>query len=233
MILRLPPLFSGVAAEGPPLTHAIRLAQSGCDGGTLVHGNCGASLEASMIFAPDTALVHAAQILPVTGIGLQNALGALAPPEVAVHLGWDGAIYVNGGHCGALTLIAPDPDPDNMPDWVIVALSLDLLPPDDDPGRTPDRTSLWAEGCGAIARTDLIEAWVRHSLVWINRWSDGELRALHREWIGLVHGLNKEVTQSGTTGTFHGVDETFAMLVKSGNTMRAIPLTRLAQLPDP
>ncbi|MDP2738655.1 MAG: P-loop NTPase [Pseudorhodobacter sp.] len=36
----------------------------------------------------------------VCAVGAQNALGALAPPESAVHLDWTGGIRLNGGHCG-------------------------------------------------------------------------------------------------------------------------------------
>ncbi|MBJ3764209.1 DUF4444 domain-containing protein [Maribius pontilimi] len=232
MSLSLPPLFTSVAADGPPREHAVALARAGCDGGTVVHGSAAGTLEAAIVFAPETPLAHAAQILPVCAVGFQNALGALAPPEVAVHLGWDGAIRVNGGLCGALGLVAPAADPAAIPDWLIVTLSLDMLPASDDPGSDPDRTALYAEGCGDMDPDALVEAWVRHTLVWLNRWSDGDLRALHAEWRGLAHGLNTEITQGHEAGTFLGVDEDFAMLLKTGAATRAIPLATLVDVAD-
>lgn len=231
MSLCLPPLFSAVEADGAPRACAIRLARAGCDGGTVVYGAAGDLLDAAIVFAPETPLAHAAQILPVTAIGFQNALGALAPPEVAVHLSWDGAIYVNGGICGRLDLIAPQGAEDAVPDWLIVALTLAVLPQGENPGETPDRTALYAEGCGEVAPDGLLEAWVRHSLLWINRWSQGDLKAVHREWSGLAFGLNGEVAQDDRSGTFLGVDEDFAMLLKTGGGTVAIPLSTLVEHP--
>ncbi len=48
---------------------------------------------------------------PACGVGLQNALGAPGPPEVALHPTRPGGIPVDGAACGALRAAARSPRP--------------------------------------------------------------------------------------------------------------------------
>ena len=145
-----PPLLAGLEVEGgtDPFAKACAEAALGCDAGTVVY-NIGADrLAAAIVFAPEVALEDAMAMLPACGVGFQNALGALAPPEVAVHLTWEGGILVNGAACGGLRVAASTADPDAEPEWLVVGLTVPLIPDDPDaPGAAPDRTSLYEEGC--------------------------------------------------------------------------------------
>lgn len=227
----LPPLFSAQDAQGgDPFALAIAAAAEGCDAGLVIHDLAADTLRAAIVFAPDVPLAQATAMLPICGVGIQNALGALAPPEVGVHLGWDGTIYVNGGICGALHIAASDPI-DDMADWLVIDLTLSLWPASDEMGLTPDMTALYAEGCAEVSAVDLLEAWVRHTLVGINAWSDSGTKSLHREWVGLAHGLSGEITAAGQTGTYIGVDETMGLLLKVAGTTTLIPLTAILTRP--
>ncbi|MGR3491347.1 MAG: DUF4444 domain-containing protein [Shimia sp.] len=231
MSLTVPPLMWGEEAPGDPLSHAARRATLGCDAGLIAYTLGSAKVEAAMVFAPEVPLRQAMTMLPLCGIGFQNALGALAPPEVAIHLTWDGGILVNGAACGGLRVVASDADPDAVPEWLVVGLTVPLLPPSEDGGATPDQTALYSEGCADVQPPTLIEAWARHTLNWITRWEAEGTRALHAEWRGLAHGVGEDATQSGLTGTFLGVDEDFGMLLRTPDTTRAIPLTDLLEAP--
>jgi BirA family transcriptional regulator, biotin operon repressor / biotin---[acetyl-CoA-carboxylase] ligase len=223
-----PPLFEGMAAQGvDPFALACTEAARGCDAGLVVHDLAHDRLKAAMVFAPDVALREAVVMLPLCGVGFQHALGALAPAEVAVHLGWDGPIYVNGGRCGALQIAAAPTAPEQVPDWLVVGLSLDLWPATEDTGLTPDRTALYAEGCAEVDAQLLLEAWVRHTLVEINAWEEGGTARLHRDWLGLARDLGKAVEIDGRAGTFQGLDENFGMLLKTDTATDLIPLTHL------
>ena len=220
-----PPLFSGrSAAGGDPFRLACDAADTGCDAGLVIYDLAHDTLRAAIVFAPDVALSEAAAMLPVCGIGLQNALGALAPPEVALHLGWDGGIYVNGGRCGTLRMAASGA-PDDEPDWLVVDLTLALWPASEETGLNPDITALYAEGCAEVDAVGLLEAWVRHTLVGINAWADGGLAQLHREWSGLAHGLDGTITVAGQAGRFVGLDENLGLLLKVHDNTVLIPLT--------
>lgn len=220
-----PPLFAGQDAQGSdPFALACRTAEAGCDAGLVIYDLAPDTLRAAIVFAPDVSLTKAAVMLPICGVGFQNALGALGPPEVSVHLGWDGTIYVNGGNCGRLQMAASG-RPEDEPDWLVIALTLTLWPTNDDTGLTPDDTALYAEGCAEVDAVALLEAWVRHTLVGINLWSDTGTAQLHREWSGLAHGLSGIITVDGKTGTYTGLDENLGLLLKVDETITLIPLT--------
>lgn len=221
-----PPLFSGQDAKGgDPFALACEAADVGCDAGLVIYDLAADTLRAAIVFAPDVQLADAAAMLPVCGVGFQNALGALAPPEVGVHLGWDGGVYLNGGRAGHLAMAASGNDTDIDPDWLVVALTLSLWPDSDDTGLTPDQTALYAEGCADVAPDQLLEAWVRHTLVGINNWADGGMAKLHSDWSGIAHALEGEMTVAGRTGTYIGLDENLGLLLKIDSETVLIPLT--------
>lgn len=227
--LTFPPLMWGEAANGDALDHACRRALLGCDAGLIAHKLGDTQMQAALVFAPEVPLRNAMAMLPLCGVGFQNALGALAPPEVAVHLGWTGDIRINGARCGRFRAAASGADPDAVPDWLVIGLTLPLYPGTDRPGDTPDETALYSEGCADVAPPELLEAWARHTLNWISRWEDAGPRALHDEWRGLAHGIGEAATHGTHSGTFVGVDEDFGMLLRDGDTTHLIPITDLLE----
>lgn len=230
--LLFPPLMLGLEVTGPidPFDTACAKAAMGCDAGLIVYNLAPNTLSAALVFAPEVPLSKAMSMLPTCGIGLQNALGALAPPEVAVHLEWGGGIRINGALCGNFKARASSLDPTQIPDWLVIGFSMPLWPETDRPGDTPNATALYAEGCVDVQAPDLLQAWTRHTLNWINRWEDEGARAVHEEWRGLAQGLGEAVTQNGQSGTFMGVDEDFGMLLRAqGGENTLIPLTTVLE----
>lgn len=226
-----PPLFSGLEVEGQidPFEKACVEAARGCDAGLVVY-NLGANkLRGALVFAPDVDLTDAMAMMPLCGVGFQNALGALAPPEVSVHLDWAGGLRINGASCGQLRVAASGTDPTQEPDWFVVGLELPLWPENDEPGITPDQTTLYAEGCADVNAAELLESWVKHTLVGINTWLDEGVGPLHKEWRGLAFGIGEDTQIDGKVGTFLGVDEQFGMLLRDADTTDLIPLTYLLE----
>jgi len=226
-----PPLMSGLAVSGAiaPFDKARAMAALGCDAGMVVYNITESDLSAALVMAPEVPLGRAMAMLPACGVGFQNALGALAPPEVAVHLEWPGGIRVNGARCGRLRVAAGATDPAALPGWLVVGLDVPVTPRTDRPGETPDDTALAEEGCAEVDPAMLLEAWARHTLVWITRWEDEGPRALHAEWRGLAWGMGEPLTHEGKTGTWVGVDEDFGMLLRAGDATRLVPLTTLLE----
>lgn len=224
--LDFPPRFSGeeITAPAEPLDVACQRAREGCDSGLVVYARGLDRLRAAIVFAPEVALREAMAILPACGLGFQNAFGSLAPPETALKLTWDGTIRLNEARCGALQVACESDDPDVVPDWLVVGLDLALMSFSDNPGETPDLTALDEEGCGDIDPDELLEAWVRHCLFWINRWGDGGLRDLHRDWEGILSGVGDPVTVGESTGILLGVDVNFGALMK-GDATTLVPLS--------
>ena len=226
-----PPLFSGLAVEGQvdPFDKACAEAARGCDAGLVVHDLGANLLRAALVFAPDVELVDAMAMLPLCGVGFQNALGALGPPEVAVHLEWAGGLRINGASCGTLRVAASSSNPRAEPDWMVIGLELPLWPETDAPGDIPEQTALYAEGCADVNAMELLESWVKHTLVGINTWTEDGVKALHKDWRGLSHGIGEDITMNEISGTFLGVDEQFGMLIRAADTTHLVPLTYLLE----
>ncbi|MCW3780030.1 biotin/lipoate--protein ligase family protein [Defluviimonas salinarum] len=231
-----PPLMTGRAAEAEdPFLLACEEAESDGDPGLLVWRVTSETLSAALVLVPESLLEPAMAGFIACAVGLQNALGALAPPETAVHLDWSGGIILNGAEAGRLRVAAPSRDPAEEPDWLVVGFDLALsLPPGAEPGESPGRTALDQEGCGGLDPLRLLEAWSRHTLLWLNALDDAEGRAdLHREWQGLAWKLGETVavTVAGLqeAGRFLGADENFGMLIETGGTTRLIRLSALIE----
>ncbi|MBE1296391.1 MAG: DUF4444 domain-containing protein [Rhodobacteraceae bacterium] len=233
LALSFPPLMSGEAVTGleDPFETACKRAVLGCDAGLVVYNLAPDTVRAALVFAPEVPLAQAMAMLPTCGVGFQNALGALAPPEVAVHLEWNGAIRINGARCGTLRAAASTADPAEVPDWLVIGLELPLWPADGDGGDSPDQTALYAEGCADVEAPALIESWARHCLHWINRWEEEGAKHLHADWRELAHGIGEPVQEGGLSGTFLGIDEAFGMLLRDDETTHLIPLTELLETP--
>lgn len=227
--LTFPPLMWGEQATGSALGHAARRAALGCDAGLITYIVSATHVEAALVFAPEVPLKEAMTMLPLCGVGLQNALGALAPPEVAVHLEWNGGVRLNAASCGTFAVISSTQDPEAIPDWLVIGWTMPLLPEDEETGKNPDKTALFVEGCADVLPGTLVESWARHTLNWINRWEDEGSRALHAEWRGLAHGIGEAMTRGDLSGTFLGVDEAFGMLLRDEETTHLIPLTDILE----
>ncbi|TDL90587.1 biotin/lipoate--protein ligase family protein [Meridianimarinicoccus aquatilis] len=221
-----PPLFRGLADPDPFATGCAQ-ARAGVDAGLVLFDLQIDRLSAAIVFAPEVPLADAAVMLPLCGVGFQNAFGAHAPPEVAVHLEWGGALRINGAVAGRLRMASDVSAPHAVPGWLVIGLELAMMGASAAPGTTPDHTNLFDEGCADVDPVLLLEAWVRHTLVWINRWADGDLRGLHAEWSGLVHGIGDPV--AGQDGVFLGVDDQFGMLLKQEAGTVGVPLTALLE----
>ena len=225
-----PPMMSGLAVNGPTdaFATACNKAVIGCDAGLVVYNAAADRLSAALVLTPDVPLRKAVAMMPLCAVGLQNALGALAPPEVAVHLEWTGALRINGARCGNVKIASSDTEADKEPNWIVVGFSIPLLMVGEG-GDSPEETALYEEGCADILPEQLLESWSRHTLNWIARWEDEGNAPLHAEWRGLAHGVGEPIEIEGLSGTYLGIDEDFGMLLRDNETPHAIPLTRLLE----
>ncbi len=224
-----PPLLQGTPVQGgeDPFDRLQAMAVLGCDAGIVAHSIQADRIRVAIVFAPEVELKNALAMLPLCEVGFQNALGALAPPEVAVHLSWDGLISVNGATCGRFKVAASTDDPNQVPDWLIVGWELALLQTGDAPGENPDITALYDEGCADVSPITLLESWSRHMLTWLNRWEEDGNAPLHNEWMGLLQNVGEAIAQDGRSGVFVGTDENFGMLLRDEKETHLIPLFSL------
>ena len=230
MVPSFPPLMQGVHAAGAnPFLAACSEAMRGCDAGTILYDISPETLRAAIVFAPEVPLAKASAMLPLTGVAVQNALGALGPSEMPVHLQWDGAIRVNGAQCGYLFGATHKCPPNQTPTWLVTGFSLIFARPSMQGGETPDQTDLYSEGFGDLAPDQMLESWSRHLLNWVNRWEDDGMGPLHREYAGLVYGMGEEISVKGRHGHVLGLDEDLGLLLRTEGQTTVIPVTDLLE----
>lgn len=236
-----PPLLSGerIPGDRDPLAKAIGAAAAGVDAGTVFWADREDRLDAAIVFAPEAPLRQALAMVYAVEIGLGDALGALAPPEVAVTWIWPDRVRVNGADAGILRVEASTRDPEAVPDWLAVAVTLQIEGLAEvhgaEPGTRPDLTSLREEGCAEISRTRLLESWSRHMLLWVHRWLSDGFRPLHDGWLPRADGVGESVRlglgDGPREGVFLGLDEEGALLLRGGSGTEALSIAALLDAP--
>lgn len=236
-----PPLLKGEETlHGiDPFAQAVATATLGTDPGLICWARDESALRAALVLTPEAPLECAIGITFAVALGFGDALGALAPPEVAVHYAWPNGFKVNGADCGAMRVAASDSKPKAEPDWLVIGIEIPYLPPSNDstaeiePGKRPDQTSLIEEGCIDVTPLKLLESGSRHTLVWINRWLDDGFQPLHAAWCERAWGIGEELPpDSSGGGTFMGLDELGGMLVKTARRTELRPLTTMLENPS-
>lgn len=227
-----PPLFRDErATPGAAFATAIQRATDGTDAGHVVWAERDDAMEAALVLAPEAPLADAIGILFAAANGMADAIGALGPPETAVHNVWPGGLSVNGAPCGQLRVAASTTDAAAVPDWLVIgAMVRYRLDSVTDPGTMPDRTALAEEGCADVTPDRLLESWSRHTLAWINRWLDEGLMPLHKAWIGRATGIGSPLPADDPSGpgVAIGLDEHGGLLVRGADgATRVHPLTAM------
>jgi biotin-(acetyl-CoA carboxylase) ligase len=225
-----PPLLSGevVPNNMDPFEKAVSRAIAGVDSGTVFYSEAGDVLRAALVLAPETKLEEAIQAVYVAQVGLAESLGALAPPEVAVHFKWPDLIKVNGAVCGKVRFAAEKSDPGSEPAWLVVGIEVPFIPRGDDPGATPDETCLVEEGCQDVSPMALLESWSKHTLLWLTYFLDEGFERVHKEWRPRCDTLG-ETVDTPKPGVFVGLDEKGRMLLRDGPMTETISLIQFAE----
>jgi BirA family biotin operon repressor/biotin-[acetyl-CoA-carboxylase] ligase len=222
----LPPPLRPVAVTPDlhPFERCLGLAAEGAKAGTLLWSTGQDACEGAVVLAPEQPRERSLPIILIALLGLGDGLGALVPRTVAITFGWPDRIEVNGGVVGGVRFAcAATETADAVPDWLVIGFGIAIR------GRwtaaaAPDslrRTTLADEGCREMTTLDLLEAFGRHFLSWIDRWQDAGVEPVRRAWLSRATGLGKRIEISlgdqVRAGTFEGLTETGALrLIRDG-----------------
>lgn len=224
--LVFPPLLSGrsVKSSLDPFAKAIALAETEVQPGLIVYALDENAARMAIVLCPQMPLERAMGVTFAVSLGLSDALGALAPPEVAVHFVWPDRFKVNGALCGRMSVAASTTDATAEPDWLVVGLEIPVLPsPEVEPGQNPDQTALIEEGCADVTAPRLIESWSRHTLYWINRFLEEGFQPIHNNWTGKCDAIGADADG----GVFVGLDELGGKLLRVKDKTEVQPLTSM------
>ncbi|MGH6942943.1 MAG: biotin/lipoate--protein ligase family protein [Geminicoccaceae bacterium] len=237
-----PPLFRpfAVTPELDPFERCLTIATEGVEAGTLLWSIGQEVCEGAVVLAPEQALEPSLPVVLVAMLGLGDALGSLLPPVVPVTFGWPDRLEVNGGVVGGVRMaIAKADPPDAIPDWLVIGFKVAVRGrwgEADGPPALLDRTTLEEEGGGEIMTIDLLEAFGRHFLSWINRWQEDGVAPVQQAWLSRATGLGKpieiEVGGHKREGTFAGITETGALRLLRNGIVQTVSLEEALRAPS-
>jgi BirA family biotin operon repressor/biotin-[acetyl-CoA-carboxylase] ligase len=233
--LDIPPLYELASYDtvDSVVDEAKRLAKQGAEEGTLVwarqqtagHGRRGrpwlslpGNLYCAVVLRPEEAAARAVQVSYVAAVSLAAAISNLAPPLIEVRYRWPNDVLLYDAKVAGIWLEAAPVANDHY-EWLVLgtAANVESAPSD----LEPPATSVWLEGASEITVSELLAAFTRHFLSWINRWADEGFKPIHRAWSIRPHGLGQPLTlELGSErlhGTFVELDEQGACHMDLGN----------------
>lgn len=234
-VLDLPPLLR---ARRPPEgaeplgTAAHQAAEGRSEAGDLWWSADPAGIALALVLEPTVERERCYEMLPLMMVAFAEALGALAPPEVAVQHRWPATILVNGAAAARGKIALSEKDgPDGLPPWLAVGLEAALRSADNgpEPGHDVDRTTLADEGCGDLTGPQLIEVTARHVLSWLDAWEQEGFAPVHRQWCYAWADQGSEVRVDAPGGERRGralgIDEHGGLLLKTDAGTVALALS--------
>lgn len=235
-----PPLFSGHAVRAPrrPFAEAVEGARGGRFGaGDVIWARNTRLMDLAVVLEPDVKRPRTYEIVCLAAVALADAIGAVAPPEAAINWTWPDQLTLNNARFGEIRFaVSREEDGEEVPRWLVLGIEVAVAPAPDgpEPGLFLDRTTLVDEGCSDLTRTHVIEAWMRHFLVWLNTWSEDGFGPVHEAYLFRANGYRQaiEVETAGSrlSGIFQGLDDHGNMLLKTDAGTRLIAMSdRLGQ----
>lgn len=215
----LPPILTPIPVVNGIDVFAKAIAVAGkSETGTVLYSENPEYVEVAIILSPEIPKIKCNQMLYIMMVASGDAIGALAPPEVAVTYAFPGFIFLNRGEAGLVKVeIAPSNDDQSIPDWMVVGLKLRLNNNIEinENEINADVTSLADEGGGYVSRTRAIESLSRHFLAWVSQWEDEGFKPVTEVWNKRREQTKVVTLKSGQEVSWVGLDENGLAIVKS------------------
>jgi BirA family biotin operon repressor/biotin-[acetyl-CoA-carboxylase] ligase len=149
------------------------------------------NLHCALIIEPEFDNATAAQLLYVAAISAGTAIADILSPMTGLRYRWPNHIYINDLKSGLLQIATPDGDADPYP-WLVLGLSVNVAhhPPNPEPERF---NSMHASGTPEANVGELLEAYCRHFLSWVNRWAEEGFGPVHKTWLQRADGVGGDI----------------------------------------
>ena len=215
----LPPILTPIPVVKNVDVFAKAIAVAGkSETGTVLYSENPEYVEVAIILSPEVPKIKCNQMLYIMMVASGDAIGALAPPEVAVTYAFPGFIFLNRGEAGLVKIeVAPSNDDQSIPDWMVVGLKLRLnnnIEINENEIHA-DITSLADEGGGYVSRTRAIESLSRHFLAWISQWEDEGFKPVTEVWNKRREETKVITLKNDQQVSWVGLDENGLAIVKA------------------
>ncbi len=235
----LPPLYRLAAVDGgsDAFEQALALAAGTAEDGTVAWSRRADRLDCAIVFRPEAPLSDVLPVVYAVALGLGDAIGALAPPIVALHFRWPDRFEVNGAFAGGLRAgwsagVAAD-----AATWLVIGICVAIASPEVEASPAEiETTTLYDEGCADITSVGLLESFSRHALAWINRWQDDGFAPVREAWLSRATGLREEgglaIGGDRVAGRFAGLDEQGGLRIIVDRQTRTLALADALRRPS-
>ena len=237
----IPRLYDLIAVDSTDSSraHAERLAKEGAEEGTIVWtksqreglGRAGnywmsgnRNLHCAIILRPEESFKVCCQLSLLTTVCAAMGISRQAEPLEEFRYRWPNDITLNQGKVAGITLSGRLSGA--VVKWMVVALNVNVY--DHPLSKGFDAASMRGEGFQSFDRVQLLEAYTREFLSWINRWSEEGFEPIRKAWLFRGHQKNDQVRirlgQSNIVGTFNELDPTGAIKLATHTNTETIKL---------
>ncbi len=231
--LGLPPVYRLVKVS--PYTdaagHALRLLREGAaEDGTLVWSTRENVFDCAVVLAPEEPVARSLLVVYAAVLGLADALAATVLPGLNITFAWPNVIEANERRVGHVEIHVPEGvDPEAVPEWMLLVARVAVMGgPEGDVELRDTATSLHFEGSYDVTSGQILTAFSRHFLVWVNRWLDDGFGPLKESWVlrrtEKRNGVEIEVEKNGLriSGTLVGLNDSGDLILRRGRTRRTL-----------
>jgi len=206
------------------LTATVDYAAEGADEGTLLWAHSQSAgrgrldrpwlsppgaLHCGLVLRPEVGLASALETILVAQVALGCAIAEQVSPMTELRYRWPNDILLSGAKAAGLNLaVGPlhsaRETRDVIPEWVALAIQVNVRAAPPELGFAA--ASLRTEGDSEGDAADLLVAFARQFLSWINRWADEGLAPVRRAWLqrptGLEEACRFELPEGAMDATF-------------------------------
>ena len=199
----LPPGYILKLCVADAFDTACQAARDGAEDGFMLMVDRQDRCEAALVLRPLDPIQPALTLAYVGLLGLHDGLAAVAPAETPAGIGWPDRLLVNAACVGGIRLEhGPLVEKEGMidvPDWLVLGITVQMAANRDDdmPGTELDYTDLHEEGCGEVSVPQLVEAFARHLLHWLDRWQEEGFEPVRR---AVLHDLDDKTLKIEANG---------------------------------
>lgn len=236
---QLPPLYELVSLGrvDSVLEEGCRRALGGAEEGTLIWAqeqtaarsrlghaweSPAGNLYCALVIRPDYPRAAADQLVHVMTIAAGEAMAGLISPMVALRYRWPNHILLDDLRAAQIMVVAPNSDMDPY-EWLVLSLVANIEHHPENP--EPEHySSIHASGAFDVTVVQMLEAFSRYFLLWINRWADEGFAPVATAWKQRGHGIGDSLSthlgEDVVAGTFCDLDGDGRLVLEVDNGSR-------------